>query len=158
MTSGKSRRSLLPKGQHYTDLIPLYVSMLNSGKSIKQIALETNTPAMTVRSRLFMAGIKTKTLDNPFYQIAALSYLHSTEYIYATFANISPRMLSHWRHCLKRKINLKRLRYQRPRVTDKELGELFNPALAEKTFAFIAKVERTERAPRTTKAKLTKQE
>ena len=158
MNSGNSPRSLLPKGQHYTDLIPLYVSMLNSGKSIKQIALETNTPAMTVRSRLFMAGIKTKTLDNPFYQIAALSYLRSTEYIYATFANISPRMLSHWRHCLKRKINLKRLRYHRERVTDKELGELFNPALAEKTFSFITKVERTERAPRTTKAKFTKQE
>lgn len=154
MTSGKCPRSLLPKGQHYTDLIPMYVSLLNSGSSIKDIALHFNTPAMTVRSRLFMAGIKTKTLDNPFYQIAALSYLHSTVYIYAIFANVSPRMLSHWRHCLKRKINLKRLRYQRPRVTDKELGELFNPALAEKTFAFISKLERTERAPRTTKAKL----
>ena len=148
MPSGKSPRSLLPKGQHYTDLIPQYVSLLNSGNSIKQISEITGHKEMTIRSRLFKAGIKTKTLDAPTYQLAALSYLHSTQYIYSICPNVSPRMLSHWRNCLKRKVNLQRSRYKKELVTDIELGKLFNPALAEKTFAYIAQLPRVERAPK----------
>ena len=145
MTSGKSPRSLLPKGQHYTDLIPQYVELINSGKSIKEIAFLTNTKEMTIRSRLFMAGIKTKTLEAPTYQLASLSYLQSTQYIYSICPNVSPRMLSHWRNCLKRKVNLQRSRYKKELVTDIELGKIFNPSLAEKTFAFIAQLPRVER-------------
>jgi len=149
MTSGKSPRLLLPKGQHYTNLIPQYLNLINSGKSIKDIALLTNTKEMTIRSRLFMAGIKIKTLENPYYQVAALSYLQSTKYIYEIFPNVSPRQLSHWRNCLKRKINLERARFKKPLVTDCELGELFLPTLAEKTFAFIAQVKYAPREHRT---------
>ena len=46
------KRKMLPKGQHYTDIVQTYITMIESGKKTKDIAKELDTPEMTIRWRL----------------------------------------------------------------------------------------------------------
>lgn len=141
-------RSLLPKGVHYSQLLPYYELFLQKGLSIKQIAIATRTPEMTLRARLHSADIKIKTILRPEMLIAAYSYKYSTRTALHIFGSLITELkskttphhscshvLATWRFTLKRSFNAKRAASNKPRITDSELASTLEAPEAQKALS-----------------------
>lgn len=144
-TPASISRSMLPKGVHCSQLLPYYLLFLSKGLSVKQIASITRTPEMTIRTRLFLANIKLKTILRPEMLIAAYSYKYSTKTALHVFGNLITELkskttphhscshvLATWRFTLKRSFNVKRAASNKPRITDSELAEILDTPEAQK--------------------------
>ncbi|MFM6975605.1 MAG: hypothetical protein ACKOW2_01995 [Sphingobacteriaceae bacterium] len=151
-------RSLLPKGVHYSQILPYYKLFLEKGLSIKQLATATRTPEMTVRVRLHLANIKIKTTLRTEMLIAAYSYKYSTKTALHVFGSLITELkskttpyhscshiLATWRFTLKRSFNVKRATSSRPPITDLELAATLEAPEAQKALSeLLARVTLAE--------------
>lgn len=141
-------RALLPKGVHYSQILPYYELFLAKGLTVKQIATATRTPEMTVRARLHLANIRIKAILRPEMLIAAYSYKYSTRTALHVFGDLitelkskttSQHSCSHalatWRFTLKRSLNVKRAASKKPPITDLELAALLDTPEAQRVLS-----------------------
>ena len=130
------KRKMLPKGQHYTDIVQTYITMIESGKKIKDIAKELDTPEMTIRWRLHAVDYKILNSNRPRMQLAALSYAIGIPATYEKIPNLRRKELANARFILKRFYNAPRLRRKLPPLTDAELASKLDASLIEKTIEY----------------------
>ena len=132
-------KKLLPKGQHYSELIPVYKKMLEEGLKVKEIAKKLDVNEMTLRGRLHQAGVKICGIHTPKMQLAALSFkigLHETRKL---VPDLNGRDLTNFRWILKRLLNQKRIKAKKAPLSYIEIGEKFNEDNLDKIIKYFTR-------------------